>query len=89
MADKGEDKEVDEMLAEVQRMELQAQYNTIEQYALCSCWLVSSWTTASVVHGLFNLTPSCLGRARCMHRKLDFWLKESNGPNHVKSLFYK
>jgi hypothetical protein len=26
MADKGEDKEVDEMMAEVQRMELQAQY---------------------------------------------------------------
>ena len=31
MADKGEDKEVDEMIAEVQRMELQAQYNTLEQ----------------------------------------------------------
>ena len=32
MADKVEDKEVtDEMIAEVQRMELQAQYNTLEQ----------------------------------------------------------
>ena len=31
MAEKGEDKEVDEMMAEVQRMELQAQYNKLGQ----------------------------------------------------------
>ena len=31
MAEKSEDKEVDEMMAEVQRMELQAQYNTLEE----------------------------------------------------------
>ena len=31
MAGKEEDKDVDEMMAEVQRMELQAQYNTLGQ----------------------------------------------------------